>query len=46
MALTDRWLEALMTTWLKRPERMSLEHADRLLKVGYWLVARSRRRPL
>lgn len=44
MALTDRWLEALTSTWLKRPERMSDEHIERLLKIGYWLVARSRRR--
>lgn len=44
MPLTDRWLEALTSTWLKRPERFTEEYAERLLKIGYWLVKRSRSR--
>lgn len=43
LPLTDRWLLAL-PTWLLRPERVSDEYAERLLRVGHWLVKRSRSR--
>lgn len=46
MTWTDRCLEALVTTWLKRPEKFSEEYAEKLVRIGYWLVARSRRRGL